>query len=86
LCDAGGEGVTTAPDIITGIHPAIQLKECIPEEGSYLGAADINQRFQEFLVWKLGREPGWDIDILEEAMKDFDSIDHLRRYVVSITS
>lgn len=78
--------MTTAPDIITGIHPAIQLKGCIPEEGSYLGAADINQRFQEFLARKLGREPGWDMNILEEAMKDFNSIDDLRRYVVSVTS
>ena len=86
MCDAGGEGVTTAPDIITGIHPVIQLKECIPGERSYLRAADINQRFQEFLVRKLGRKPGWDIDTLEEGMKDFDSIDDLRRYVVSTTS
>jgi hypothetical protein len=79
-CDAGGDGVTVASYIITSVYPTFQLQECIPSMREDYGAADISQRFREFLALKLGREAGWDSEILADSLTNFESVNGSRQH------
>lgn len=59
---------------IEQLEPALQVKEVAPGSGALCGSTYLNRRFQEFLVSKLGREKGFDQEIVNDAMKRFDEV------------
>ena len=67
LCDAGGGTVDLITYKITSLKPILKLAEASPGSGSLCGASFLNRGFQEFLEKKLGNEPGWDEEVLEEV-------------------
>ena len=67
LCDAGGGTVDLITYKITSLKPILKLAEASPGSGSLCGASFLNRGFQEFLEEKLGNEPGWDEEVLEEV-------------------
>jgi len=74
LCDAGGGTVDLISYTITQLHPILKVKEAAAGTGGLCGSTFLNRRFGEFLTQKLGNEPGWDEEILAEAMDRFDSV------------
>ena len=72
VCDAGGGTVDSISYTIEQLEPALQVKEAAPGSGALCGSTYLNRRFQEFLVSKLGREKGFDQEIVNDAMKRFD--------------
>jgi len=50
------------------------VKEAASGTGGLCGSAFLNRQFQNFLTSKLGAEPGWDDEILAEAVDRFDSV------------
>jgi hypothetical protein len=50
------------------------VREAASGTGDLCGSAFLNRRFGEFLTSKLGNQPGWDSEILAEAMERFDSV------------
>ncbi|KAG9233806.1 hypothetical protein BJ875DRAFT_463193 [Amylocarpus encephaloides] len=74
LCDAGGGTVDLISYTITQLHPILKVKEAAEGTGGMCGSTFLNRRFGEFLTTRLGKEPGWDSEILAEAMERFDSV------------
>ncbi|KAL2869219.1 Hsp70 family protein [Aspergillus lucknowensis] len=74
LCDAGGGTVDLISYTITGLTPILQVKEITAGTGGPCGSTFLNRRFGDFLTRKLGREDGWDDEVLTEAMERFDSV------------
>lgn len=81
LCDAGGGTVDLISYTITELRPILKIREAAPGTGGLCGSTFLNQKFQEFLVQKLGNEPGWDEEVLAEAMERFDSVVSLPPYL-----
>jgi molecular chaperone DnaK (HSP70) len=81
LCDAGGGTVDLISYTITELHPILKIREAAPGTGGLCGSTFLNQKFQEFLVQKLGNEPGWDEEVLAEAMERFDSVVSIPLYL-----
>ena len=67
LCDAGGGTVDLITYKVASLKPILKLAEASPGSGSLCGASFLNHGFQEFLEKKLGNEPGWDEEVLEEV-------------------
>lgn len=59
---------------ITDLHPILKVREAASGIGDLCGSTFLNRRFGDFLTKKLGKEPGWDSEILAEAMEKFDSV------------
>jgi hypothetical protein len=59
---------------ITALAPILQVKEVTTGTGGPCGSTFLNRRFADFLTRKLGREEGWDDEVLPEAMERFDSV------------
>ncbi len=74
LCDAGGGTVDLISYTVTELRPILKIKEAAPGSGGLCGSTFLNRAFAEFLVQKLGDDPNWDEEILEEAMERFDSV------------
>ncbi|CAD6568371.1 MAG: hypothetical protein ASARMPREDX12_001385 [Alectoria sarmentosa] len=74
LCDAGGGTVDLITYQVSALKPILKLTEASPGSGSKCGAVFLNHRFGEYLEGKLGNEDGWDEEVLEEAMKRFESV------------
>ncbi|RFU34294.1 hypothetical protein B7463_g2070, partial [Scytalidium lignicola] len=74
LCDAGGGTVDLISYTITDLYPMLKVKEAAAGTGGLCGSTFLNRRFGEFLEAKLGKEPGWDSEILAEAMERFDTV------------
>ncbi|KAG0650908.1 hypothetical protein D0Z07_2774 [Hyphodiscus hymeniophilus] len=74
LCDAGGGTVDLISYTITDLHPILKIKEAASGTGDLCGSTFLNRRFGDFLNAKLGKQPGWDSEILAEALEKFDSI------------
>lgn len=74
LCDAGGGTVDLISYTITALHPMLKVKEAAGGTGGLCGSTFLNRRFAEFLTTKFGEEPGWDEEILAEAMERFDTV------------
>ena len=53
---------------MSGLKPVLKLIEVAPGSGSLCGASYLNRGFQAYLEEKLGNEPGWDEEVLEEVM------------------
>jgi hypothetical protein len=52
----------------------LKVKEAASGTGDLCGSAFLNHRFREFLTSKLSDQPGWDTEILDEAIERFDSV------------
>lgn len=67
LCDAGGGTVDLISYTVTSLRPKLEINEVTPGTGSLCGSTFLNRRFEKFLEDKLGRQPGWDKDVLDEV-------------------
>lgn len=72
LCDAGGGTVDLISYTVSALKPTLQIKEAAPGSGSLCGSTFLNRIFQKFLEDRLGNDPNWDEDVLDEAMKRFE--------------
>lgn len=72
LCDAGGGTVDLISYKVSALKPALRITEAAPGSGSLCGSTFLNRIFHKFLEDKLGEDPNWDDDVLEEAMKRFE--------------
>ena len=52
----------------------LKVREAASGTGDLCGSTFLNRRFAEFLTSKLSDQPGWDDEILAEAMERFDSV------------
>ena len=69
LCDAGGGTVDLITFKVSSLKPSMKLAEASPGSGSLCGASFLNRRFGEYLEKKLGNEPGWDEEVMEEVRR-----------------
>ncbi len=67
LCDAGGGTVDLITYKVSSLKPILKFAEASPGSGSLCGASYLNRGFREYLEEKLGNEPGWDEEVLEEV-------------------
>lgn len=72
LCDAGGGTVDLISYKVAALKPSLRIEEAAPGTGSLCGSTFLNRIFHKFLEDKLGEDPMWDDDVLEEAMKRFE--------------
>ena len=69
VCDAGGGTVDLITYRVSALKPILRLTEASIGSGLLCGSSFLNRKFEKFLKAKLGNEPGWDSDVLEEVMK-----------------
>lgn len=74
LCDAGGGTVDLISYTIASLFPKLEIVEAAEGSGGLCGSTYLNRRFGEFLTKKLGKEEGWDAEVLAEAMERFDTV------------
>ena len=67
LCDAGGGTVDLISYKVTALKPNLEIYEVTPGTGSLCGSTFLNRRFEKFLEDKIGSQPGWDKDVLDEV-------------------
>ncbi|KAK9770107.1 putative RING-type domain-containing protein [Seiridium cardinale] len=71
VVDAGGGTVDLVSYTINALGPVLEVSEAAPGSGGMCGSAYLDERFKEFYRAKLGQEPGFDNEILEEATETF---------------
>ena len=67
LCDAGGGTVDLITYKVSSLKPVLKLAEASPGSGSLCGASFLNRGFQKYLEEKLGNQPEWDEEVMEEV-------------------
>ena len=67
LCDAGGGTVDLISYTVTTLKPQLEITEATAGTGMLCGSTFLNRQFEKFLEDKLGREVGWDKDVLDEV-------------------
>ena len=67
LCDAGGGTVDLISYSVIALKPGLKITEATPGTGLLCGSTFLNRKFEEFLEDKLGKQPGWDKDVLDEV-------------------
>ena len=67
LCDAGGGTVDLISYKVSALKPLLKITEAAPGSGSSCGSTFLNRIFQKYLRDKLGNNPNWDEDVLEEV-------------------
>lgn len=72
ICDAGGGTVDLISYTITNLRPILEVQEAAPGTGALCGSTYLNLRFAKFLRAKLGREDGFDDEVMAEAMDRFE--------------
>lgn len=72
ICDAGGGTVDLISYTITGLKPILEVQEATPGTGALCGSTFLNMRFAKFLRAKLGKEEGFDDEVLADAMEKFE--------------
>lgn len=72
VVDAGGGTVDLISYTITGLKPILQVQEAAPGSGALCGSTFLNMRFAKFLKAKLGKEDGFDDEVLADAMEVFE--------------
>jgi hypothetical protein len=72
VCDAGGGTVDLISYTVTKLDPVIEVKEAAPGSGGRCGSTFTNGRFKDYLQFRLRHEPGWDDEVLQDAMNDFE--------------
>ncbi|KAL8992491.1 MAG: hypothetical protein Q9188_007572, partial [Gyalolechia gomerana] len=73
LCDAGGGTVDLIAYKITAITPTLRVVEVTKGSGDQCGSIFLNRRFASFLRRKLGSHPAWREDMLEDALRRFET-------------
>ncbi|KAI4286825.1 MAG: hypothetical protein L6R35_003918 [Caloplaca aegaea] len=81
LCDAGGGTVDLISYKVSALKPTLRITEATPGSGSLCGSTILNRIFHDFLQTKLGNDPNWDEDVVEEAMKRFEVTDNIQHNV-----
>ena len=72
ICDAGGGTVDLISYTITKLKPILEVQEATPGSGALCGSTFLNMRFAKFLKAKLGKEEGFDDEVLADAMERFE--------------
>jgi molecular chaperone DnaK (HSP70) len=72
ICDAGGGTVDLISYTITNLKPILEVHEATAGTGALCGSTFLNMRFAKFLRAKLGKEEGFDDEVLAEAMERFE--------------
>ncbi|KAF6817805.1 Chaperone protein DnaK [Colletotrichum sojae] len=72
VVDAGGGTVDLISYTISALKPILEVKEAAPGSGALCGSTFLNMRFAKFLKAKLGKEEGFDDDVMAEAMEQFE--------------
>lgn len=72
ICDAGGGTVDLISYTISNLKPILEVSEATPGTGALCGSTFLNMRFAKFLKAKLGKEDGFDDEVLAEAMERFE--------------
>ena len=72
ICDAGGGTVDLISYTITNLKPILAVQEATTGTGALCGSTFLNLRFAKFLKAKLGKEEGFDDEVLAEAMERFE--------------
>lgn len=67
LCDAGGGTVDLITYKVSELRPTLKISEVNVGSGMLCGSTFLNRIFHKFLEDKLGKEPGWDDEVLEEV-------------------
>jgi len=74
ICDAGGGTVDLISYTITKLKPILEVQEATPGTGALCGSTFLNMRFEKFLRAKLGKQDGFDDEMMAEAMDRFEKI------------
>ena len=72
VVDAGGGTVDLISYTITNLEPILEVQEAAPGSGALCGSTFLNMRFAKFLKSKLGKEEGFDDEVMAEAMEVFE--------------
>lgn len=72
VVDAGGGTVDLISYTISSLKPILEVVEAAPGSGALCGSTFLNMRFAKFLKAKLGKEDGFDEEVLAEAMEVFE--------------
>ena len=72
IVDAGGGTVDLISYTITNLKPILEVQEAAPGSGALCGSTFLNKRFAKFLQAKLGKEDGFDDEVMAEAMEQFE--------------
>ncbi|UZP41979.1 hypothetical protein NXS19_009795 [Fusarium pseudograminearum] len=72
VVDAGGGTVDLISYTITGLKPILEVQEAAPGSGALCGSTFLNMRFAKYLRGKLGKEEGFDEEVMAEAMEVFE--------------
>lgn len=71
ILDAGGGTVDLISYVIRQLHPLV-VDEAVPGSGDVCGGATVTDRFQNWLVSKIGDVEFFDDDVLRDAVDSFD--------------
>jgi len=63
------------------LKPVIEVNEAAPGTGALCGSTYLDRRFKDFLQSRLGQEKGWDDEVLQDAMDDFERLVRSRRAI-----
>ncbi|KAF7544953.1 hypothetical protein G7Z17_g9551 [Cylindrodendrum hubeiense] len=72
VVDAGGGTVDLISYTITGLKPILEVQEAAPGSGALCGSTFLDMRFKKYLKAKLGKEEGFDDEVLAEATDVFE--------------
>ncbi|KAF5258229.1 hypothetical protein FOXYS1_11211 [Fusarium oxysporum] len=73
VVDAGGGTVDLISYTILSTKPILEVQEAAPGSGALCGSTFLNMRFSKFLQSKLGKEEGFDDEIMAEALDVFEN-------------
>ncbi|KAL0941392.1 hsp70-like protein [Colletotrichum truncatum] len=73
VVDAGGGTVDLISYTIMGLKPILEVQEAAPGSGALCGSTFLNMRFAKFLKAKLGKEEGFDDEVMAEAMEQSET-------------
>jgi molecular chaperone DnaK (HSP70) len=73
VVDAGGGTVDLISYTILSTKPILEVQEVAPGSGALCGSTFLNMRFAKFLQSKLGKEEGFDEEVLAEALDVFEN-------------
>lgn len=72
ICDAGGGTVDLISYTILKLKPILEVQEATPGTGALCGSTFLNLRFKKFLTSRLGKQAGFDDEVMTEAMEKFE--------------
>ncbi|KAM7213914.1 chaperone protein DnaK [Rhypophila decipiens] len=85
ICDAGGGTVDLISYTVLKLKPVLEVQEATPGTGALCGSTYVNLKFQRYLTKHLGKLPGFDDEVMAEAMEKFEKTIK-RQYTMSVSS